>query len=102
GRAKPVAEAFRGRGPPRRHARGDRAPAADIPRTDGASRRALPPVRQSGEGACGTDDRRGLEGNPGGPRGLGGPRMIIRKSAQEIEGMARAGELLYETLQLCA
>ena len=28
--------------------------------------------------------------------------MIIRKSAQEIEGMARAGELVYETLQLCA
>ena len=28
--------------------------------------------------------------------------MIIRKSAAEIEGMARAGELLYETLQLCA
>jgi methionyl aminopeptidase len=28
--------------------------------------------------------------------------MIIRKSAQEIEGMARAGELLYETLQLVA
>jgi methionyl aminopeptidase len=28
--------------------------------------------------------------------------VIIRKSAQEIEGMARAGELVYETLQLCA
>ena len=28
--------------------------------------------------------------------------MIIRKSAAEIEGMARAGELLYETLQLVA
>jgi methionyl aminopeptidase len=28
--------------------------------------------------------------------------VIIRKSAQEIEGMARAGELLYETLQLVA
>jgi methionyl aminopeptidase len=28
--------------------------------------------------------------------------MIIRKSATEIEGMARAGELVYETLQLCA
>jgi methionyl aminopeptidase len=28
--------------------------------------------------------------------------MIIRKSAQEIEGMARAGELIHETLQLCA
>ncbi|MGH2936050.1 MAG: type I methionyl aminopeptidase [Gaiellaceae bacterium] len=28
--------------------------------------------------------------------------MIIRKSAAEIEGMARAGELVYETLQLCA
>jgi methionyl aminopeptidase len=28
--------------------------------------------------------------------------MIIRKSQQEIEGMARAGELLYETLQLVA
>ena len=28
--------------------------------------------------------------------------MIIRKSAQEIEGMARAGELVHETLQLCA
>ena len=28
--------------------------------------------------------------------------MIIRKSADEIEGMARAGALLYETLQLCA
>jgi methionyl aminopeptidase len=28
--------------------------------------------------------------------------MIIRKSAQELEGMARAGELVYETLQLCA
>jgi methionyl aminopeptidase len=28
--------------------------------------------------------------------------MIIRKSAQEIEGMARAGELVYETLQLVA
>jgi methionyl aminopeptidase len=28
--------------------------------------------------------------------------MIIRKSAQEIEGMARAGELVYETLQLCS
>jgi methionyl aminopeptidase len=28
--------------------------------------------------------------------------MIIRKSAQEIEGMARAGALLAETLQLCA
>ena len=28
--------------------------------------------------------------------------MIIRKSAAEIEGMARAGELLRETLQLCA
>ena len=24
--------------------------------------------------------------------------MIIRKSAQEIEGMARAGELVHETL----
>jgi methionyl aminopeptidase len=28
--------------------------------------------------------------------------VIIRKSAVEIEGMARAGELVYETLQLCA
>jgi len=28
--------------------------------------------------------------------------MIIRKSNQEIEGMARAGELVYETLQLVA
>ena len=28
--------------------------------------------------------------------------MIVRKSAAEIEGMARAGELVYETLQLCA
>ena len=28
--------------------------------------------------------------------------MIIRKSTQEIEGMARAGELLHETLQLVA
>jgi methionyl aminopeptidase len=28
--------------------------------------------------------------------------MIVRKSRQEIEGMARAGELVYETLQLCA
>jgi methionyl aminopeptidase len=28
--------------------------------------------------------------------------VIIRKSAQEIEGMARAGELVHETLQLCA
>ena len=28
--------------------------------------------------------------------------MIIRKSQQEIEGMARAGELVYETLQLVA
>ena len=28
--------------------------------------------------------------------------MIIRKSQAEIEGMARAGELVYETLQLCA
>jgi methionyl aminopeptidase len=28
--------------------------------------------------------------------------MIIRKSAAEIEGMARAGELVYETLTLCA
>jgi methionyl aminopeptidase len=28
--------------------------------------------------------------------------VIIRKSAQEIEGMARAGELVYETLQLVA
>lgn len=28
--------------------------------------------------------------------------MIIRKSAAEIEGMARAGELVYETLQLVA
>ncbi len=28
--------------------------------------------------------------------------MIIRKSKAEIEGMARAGELLNETLQLCA
>jgi methionyl aminopeptidase len=28
--------------------------------------------------------------------------MIVRKSQAEIEGMARAGELLYETLQLCA
>jgi len=28
--------------------------------------------------------------------------VIIRKSAAEIEGMALAGELVYETLQLCA
>jgi methionyl aminopeptidase len=28
--------------------------------------------------------------------------VIIRKSAHEIEGMARAGELVHETLQLCA
>jgi methionyl aminopeptidase len=28
--------------------------------------------------------------------------MIVRKSGAEIEGMARAGELVYETLQLCA
>ena len=28
--------------------------------------------------------------------------MIVRKSQAEIEGMARAGELVYETLQLCA
>ena len=28
--------------------------------------------------------------------------MIIRKSAAEIEGMARAGELVHETLQLIA
>ncbi len=28
--------------------------------------------------------------------------MIIRKSKQEIEGMARAGELVQETLQLVA
>ena len=28
--------------------------------------------------------------------------MIIRKSSAEIEGMARAGELVHETLALCA
>jgi len=28
--------------------------------------------------------------------------VIVRKSAAELEGMARAGELLHETLQLCA
>jgi methionyl aminopeptidase len=28
--------------------------------------------------------------------------LIIRKSAAEIEGMARAGELVHETLALCA
>ena len=28
--------------------------------------------------------------------------MIIRKSQAEIEGMARAGALVHETLQLCA
>jgi methionyl aminopeptidase len=28
--------------------------------------------------------------------------VIVRKSAAEIEGMARAGELVHETLQLCA
>jgi methionyl aminopeptidase len=28
--------------------------------------------------------------------------VIVRKSGAEIEGMARAGELVYETLQLCA
>src|SRR5689334_20519128 len=35
-------------------------------------------------------------------RAGGGARVIIRKSTQEIEGMARAGQLVHETLQLVA
>src|SRR4029077_16715045 len=35
-------------------------------------------------------------------RARAGESVIIRKSKQEIEGMARAGELVYETLQLVA
>src|SRR3954453_11733314 len=35
-------------------------------------------------------------------RASAGARMIIRKSAAEIEGMALAGQLVHETLQLCA
>src|SRR5439155_7870171 len=47
-------------------------------------------------------DRRGLPRDPGRAASGGGAGMIIRKSRAEIEGMARAGALLHETLQLCA
>src|SRR5262249_33425308 len=93
----------RGRGAPGRHARGDRPPPDHVSRADRAARRALPRDRQSGAGARRPLHRRGVARDPAGHRRAGGPRpTIIRKSAQEIEGMARAGELGYETLQLCA
>ena len=76
----------------------DREAARDLPLGDRADRRALPRDRQARASARRSFDRRGLVGDlrfaaPGG-------RMIIRKSAQEIETMARAGKVVAETLAL--
>ena len=75
------------RRPCRRQARGDREAAAQLPREDGAGRRALPRNRQACTGA-----RASVRSTRSGPRSptrsssVQARRMIIRKSAAEIEG----------------
>jgi methionyl aminopeptidase len=70
---------------------------------DGAARRVLPhDAGQRRRHPRRPDGRRGLPRDPGLAAVGRGARMIIRKSQAEIEGMARAGELVHETLQLCA
>src|SRR5262249_9674223 len=73
-----------------------------VPREDGARRRPLPDERQARAGARGAHDRRGVGRDRPRARAGRGASVIIRKSKQEIEGMARAGELVQETLQLVA
>src|SRR5207248_2015454 len=67
-----------------------------------AGGRRLPRAGQPRPGARRPRGRRGLGRDLRCALRRGGARVIIRKSAAEIEGMARAGELLYETLQLVA
>ena len=86
----------RGR-PQRRHARGDRAPARGLSREDRAAGRLLPRSRKPCRDPRRPSDRRGLRGDRGGPTDGGGSLVIIRKSPQEIERMARAGRVVAET-----
>ena len=84
-------------GADRRHARRDRETARGVPRQDEAARRLLPSARQPGRHPRRPSDRRGLLRDPGDPANGGDPLVIIRKSAQEIERMARAGRVVAET-----
>ncbi len=70
---------------------------ADLPLGDRTDRRALPRHRQARARARRPVDRRGVVGDL---RFAAGGRVIIRKSAQEIETMARAGKVVAETLAL--
>src|SRR5207302_9299933 len=82
------------------HARVDQEPAAALPRADRAPDRALPCARQSGRRACKQADRRRLRGDSACARAGRGAQVIIRKSPQEIERMARAGEVVADVLAL--
>src|SRR5213079_1824433 len=70
--------------------------------------RRLPPDARPGRSARRAADRARPLDRRGLPRDRavalrgGGASVIIRKSAAEIEGMARTGALVHETLQLCA
>src|SRR5581483_11009085 len=80
---------------------GDRAAPPDLRGADGAARRVLP--REAGERR--RDPRRAsgrgrLRGDPRHPRAGGCADVIIRKSPQEIEQMARAGRVVADTLAL--
>src|SRR5205807_9023364 len=74
----------------------------DVPPRHQAGGGALSREGQPRPGARRPSGRRGLGRDLRGALRRGGARMIIRKSAAEIEGMARAGELVHETLQLVA
>src|SRR5581483_11299516 len=101
--ARAHAEAGRRGEPLRRHRGGDPAPARALRARDGSDRRVLPlDPRQRRRHPRGAIDRGGLPRDPGLAPVGGGARVIIRKSQQEIEGMARAGGLVHETLQLVA
>src|SRR5581483_12366455 len=81
----------------RRHSRGDRAAARPLPRAAGARGRALPRHRTARAAPRRALDRRGVRGDPAGAGGARA-RVIIRKTPDEIERIARAGALVAETI----
>src|SRR6266540_3251638 len=98
GRVGTAAAACRDRGAGRRHRRGDPAAPRQLPPRDGAVDRVLPHA-----GKPRPDPRRPQRepGVRGDPASVGaGAGVIVRKSQAEIDGMARAGELVAETIAL--
>src|SRR5262249_16835426 len=87
------------RGQARRHSGGDPHASGDLPPRDGACDRALPDAGHPRQYPRGGNTERGLRRDPGGAR-AGGRQMILRKSQAEIEGMARAGEIVADTLAM--